>query len=102
MNRRYRRQMALRSRSHRTGGWRACGCHAYRVPEQPRRVVPPHLDTFCDPVWQLRRDRPIHDLPDLSLVTEAMVKLAPVAATAATYFEKLREAYDAEPSGPES
>ncbi len=33
----------------------------------PVRVI---TDTFCDPVWQLRRRRKIHDLPDISTYEE--------------------------------
>lgn len=98
MNKRYRRQMQLRSRRHRQGRLRSCGCHAYVVTAvlKPRAVLSPQ-DTFCDPVWQLRRRAKVTDLPDISVITEAMIKLAPVADTASEYFKKLREAYDAEP-----
>lgn len=93
MNARYRRQRQLRSRRHRQGRWRGCGCHAYVVSVS---VTGQTITAFCDPVWPVRQRRKIVDLPDISTVTEAMLKLAPVAHTAATYFRELRKVYDAE------
>lgn len=73
MNKRYRRQMRLRSRRHRLGLDAACGCHGWsrtlivEVDRIPLRVI---TGSFCDPVWQVRKRRKIDSLPDISTYEE--------------------------------
>lgn len=67
--------MLLKSRRHRQGKLVACGCHRRKptVLVVPRERVPVStvVSAFCDPVWQIRKRRKVHSLPDISTYEEA-------------------------------
>lgn len=99
--------MRLRSRRHRQGLDAACGCHGWsrtftvKLDPLPIRVI---TGSFCDPVWQVRKRRKIHSLPDLAEFSadltrfrEAMASLGPVVERANETVREMVEVLSAEP-----
>lgn len=104
MNKRYRRQMLLRSHRHRAGKLGACGCH-----EQRQVMVLASRYVFGNWMWYSRKWRSIQDLPDINAFQanlerfrEAMVRLGPVVTQLNATIGRTMEMINAQPQGPES